>query len=150
MAIRGRIWSPNPRRVNVVWVLTPPKRRGHTSVRHQKSCEQCILHCLGIWNWDKPILCRSPYGSGAAIIVSETWQPIKVTVVIGAMVTEVAGKPRRGKARPWRGDKRPSLRCTAGRNLSSELGINKGWIEWYYMWNQGVTPRIIVWLLLAH
>jgi hypothetical protein len=26
----------------------------------------------------------------AATIVSETWQPIKVTVVIGAMVTEVA------------------------------------------------------------
>jgi hypothetical protein len=48
MAIRGEIWSPNPRRVNEVWVLTPPKRRGHTSVRPQKSFEQCILHCLGI------------------------------------------------------------------------------------------------------
>ena len=35
-------------RVNVVTGLTPLGRRGHTSVRHQKSCEQCILHCLGI------------------------------------------------------------------------------------------------------
>lgn len=53
--IGEEIWRPNPRRVNVVSVLTPLGRRGHTSVRHQKSYEQCIIHCLGIWNWDKPM-----------------------------------------------------------------------------------------------
>ena len=42
LTIGGEIWSPNPRRVNGVWGLTPLGRRGHTYVRHQKSCEQCI------------------------------------------------------------------------------------------------------------
>lgn len=145
MAIRGRIWSPNPRRVNVVWVLTPPKRRGHTSVRHQKSYEQCIIHCLGIW-FVIYLYVSAKNTADSRYLVSETDYPIKVTVNYGSF-RKLSSPLKVGEE----GIKGPlTVSTTEINGLSEYPRLGTGTRTRLLGKKQGVTPRIIVWLLLAH
>jgi len=60
--IGGGIWSPNPRRLNGVSVLTPLGRRGHTSGATSEVLRAMYFTLPRNMNWHMPIRQREEHG----------------------------------------------------------------------------------------